>query len=181
MMWTLWWQPGKDLFGKRTWLKSTTVVKWAVVSLSGNTELINFSYPGLSHFPKTICTIMYVVVFILFFHVAKRFKYKYEYKWFIFRFCWLIFQPIIILEDWISFSSVPFICHPVVKAFQEYSEPEDANSSSPQRRAPTAGEDEAVVLPLGENTLTHNLGIPVLVVCTKASKYWQPISSIYDW
>uniref|UniRef100_A0A674NES9 Dynein light intermediate chain n=1 Tax=Takifugu rubripes TaxID=31033 RepID=A0A674NES9_TAKRU len=55
----------------------------------------------------------------------------------------------------------------MVKAFQEYSEPEDANSSSPQRRAPTAGEDEAVVLPLGENTLTHNLGVPVLVVCTK--------------
>ncbi|TWW67943.1 Cytoplasmic dynein 1 light intermediate chain 2 [Takifugu flavidus] len=48
----------------------------------------------------------------------------------------------------------------MVKAFQEYSEPEDANSSSPQRRAPTAGEDEAVVLPLGENTLTHNLGVP---------------------
>uniref|UniRef100_A0A674PCZ2 Dynein light intermediate chain n=1 Tax=Takifugu rubripes TaxID=31033 RepID=A0A674PCZ2_TAKRU len=53
------------------------------------------------------------------------------------------------------------------RTFQEYSEPEDANSSSPQRRAPTAGEDEAVVLPLGENTLTHNLGVPVLVVCTK--------------
>lgn len=55
----------------------------------------------------------------------------------------------------------------VVKAFQEYAEPEDANPSSPQRRAPTAGEDEAVVLPLSENTLTHNLGIPVLIVCTK--------------
>ncbi|XP_019935454.2 cytoplasmic dynein 1 light intermediate chain 2 isoform X1 [Paralichthys olivaceus] len=55
----------------------------------------------------------------------------------------------------------------MVKAFQEYTEPEDANSSSPQRRAPTAGEDEAVVLPLGDNTLTYNLGIPVLIVCTK--------------
>ncbi|XP_070759731.1 cytoplasmic dynein 1 light intermediate chain 2 isoform X5 [Enoplosus armatus] len=55
----------------------------------------------------------------------------------------------------------------VVKAFQEYVEPEDATQSSPQRRAPTAGEDEAVVLPLGDNTLTHNLGIPVLIVCTK--------------
>lgn len=56
---------------------------------------------------------------------------------------------------------------PVVKAFQEYSEPEDATPSSPQRRAATGGEDEAVVLPLGDNTLTHNLGIPVLIVCTK--------------
>ncbi|XP_029315290.1 cytoplasmic dynein 1 light intermediate chain 2 isoform X2 [Cottoperca gobio] len=55
----------------------------------------------------------------------------------------------------------------MVKAFQEYTEPEDASTSSPQRRAPTAGEDEAVVLPLGDNTLTHNLGIPVLIVCTK--------------
>uniref|UniRef100_A0A8C4IC94 Dynein light intermediate chain n=1 Tax=Dicentrarchus labrax TaxID=13489 RepID=A0A8C4IC94_DICLA len=55
----------------------------------------------------------------------------------------------------------------MVKAFQEYAEPEDATPSSPQRRAPTAGEDEAVVLPLGDNTLTHNLGIPVLIVCTK--------------
>ncbi|KAM6950264.1 cytoplasmic dynein 1 light intermediate chain 2 isoform 1-T1 [Lycodopsis pacificus] len=55
----------------------------------------------------------------------------------------------------------------MVKGFQEYTEPEDAPPSSPQRRAPTAGEDEAVVLPLGDNTLTHNLGIPVLIVCTK--------------
>ncbi|XP_037612909.1 cytoplasmic dynein 1 light intermediate chain 2 isoform X1 [Sebastes umbrosus] len=55
----------------------------------------------------------------------------------------------------------------MAKAFQEYTEPEDAAPSSPQRRAPTAGEDEAVVLPLGDNTLTHNLGIPVLIVCTK--------------
>ncbi|XP_054901189.1 cytoplasmic dynein 1 light intermediate chain 2 isoform X1 [Poeciliopsis prolifica] len=54
----------------------------------------------------------------------------------------------------------------MVKAFQEYTEPEDATSSSP-RRAPTSGEDEDVVLPLGDNTLTHNLGIPVLIVCTK--------------
>ncbi|KAM9860430.1 cytoplasmic dynein 1 light intermediate chain 2 isoform 2-T2 [Aulostomus maculatus] len=55
----------------------------------------------------------------------------------------------------------------MVKAFQEYTEPEDATPVSPQRRAPTAGEDEAVVLPIGEGTLTHNLGIPVLIVCTK--------------
>ncbi|XP_034433515.1 cytoplasmic dynein 1 light intermediate chain 2 isoform X2 [Hippoglossus hippoglossus] len=55
----------------------------------------------------------------------------------------------------------------MVKAFQEYTEPEDTSTSSPQRRAPTAGEDEAVVLPLGDNTLTYNLGIPVLIACTK--------------
>ncbi|XP_074522305.1 cytoplasmic dynein 1 light intermediate chain 2 isoform X1 [Halichoeres trimaculatus] len=55
----------------------------------------------------------------------------------------------------------------MVKAFQEYAEPEEATQPSPQRRPPAAEEDEAVVLPLGDNTLTHNLGIPVLIVCTK--------------
>ncbi|KAF7664752.1 hypothetical protein LDENG_00167580 [Lucifuga dentata] len=55
----------------------------------------------------------------------------------------------------------------MVKAFQEYTEPEDATPSSPQIRAPTAGDDEGVVLPLGDGALTHNLGIPVLIVCTK--------------
>ncbi|CAB1320642.1 unnamed protein product [Coregonus sp. 'balchen'] len=36
--------------------------------------------------------------------------------------------------------------------------------SSPQRRSE---EEENVLLPLGENTLTHNLGLPMVVVCTK--------------
>ncbi|XP_060767105.1 cytoplasmic dynein 1 light intermediate chain 2 isoform X1 [Neoarius graeffei] len=56
----------------------------------------------------------------------------------------------------------------MVRMFQEYVEPEDTTPSSPQRRsAPAGGDDESVVLPLGENVLTHNLGIPVLIVCTK--------------
>ncbi|XP_040265213.1 cytoplasmic dynein 1 light intermediate chain 2 [Bufo bufo] len=57
----------------------------------------------------------------------------------------------------------------IIKDFQEYLEPEDASSGSPQRRAPTSSgaEEENVILPLGDNILTHNLGIPVLVVCTK--------------
>ncbi|GCB61739.1 hypothetical protein scyTo_0011368, partial [Scyliorhinus torazame] len=56
----------------------------------------------------------------------------------------------------------------LVKEFQEYVEPEEGTHGSPQRRAPVSGQDEEeVVLPLGENVLTHNLGIPVLVVCTK--------------
>uniref|UniRef100_A0A6I8QLN8 Dynein light intermediate chain n=1 Tax=Xenopus tropicalis TaxID=8364 RepID=A0A6I8QLN8_XENTR len=57
----------------------------------------------------------------------------------------------------------------IIKDFQEYIEPEEALSGSPQRRAPTSSgiEDENIVLPLGDNILTHNLGIPVLVVCTK--------------
>ncbi|XP_006641284.1 cytoplasmic dynein 1 light intermediate chain 2 isoform X1 [Lepisosteus oculatus] len=57
----------------------------------------------------------------------------------------------------------------MVKDFQEYTEPEEATQGSPQRRGPTASgtDDEGVLLPLGDNVLTHNLGIPVLVVCTK--------------
>ncbi|XP_075045111.1 cytoplasmic dynein 1 light intermediate chain 2 [Mixophyes fleayi] len=57
----------------------------------------------------------------------------------------------------------------IVKDFQEYMEPEDPSSASPQRRGPTASgpEDDNIILPLGDNILTHNLGIPVLVVCTK--------------
>uniref|UniRef100_A0A663M253 Dynein light intermediate chain n=1 Tax=Athene cunicularia TaxID=194338 RepID=A0A663M253_ATHCN len=56
----------------------------------------------------------------------------------------------------------------VIKEFQEYVEPEEGYQGSPQRRGPSSGQDdEHVSLPLGENVLTHNLGIPVLVVCTK--------------
>ncbi|XP_065272530.1 cytoplasmic dynein 1 light intermediate chain 2 isoform X3 [Emys orbicularis] len=57
----------------------------------------------------------------------------------------------------------------VIKEFQEYVEPEEGYQGSPQRRGPSSSgqEDENITLPLGENVLTHNLGIPVLVVCTK--------------
>lgn len=56
-----------------------------------------------------------------------------------------------------------------MKDFQEYIEPEEGCQGSPQRRGPlTSGTDEdGVALPLGDNVLTHNLGVPVLVVCTK--------------
>lgn len=52
----------------------------------------------------------------------------------------------------------------VVKQFQEYTEPGGGEDGTPQRRSE---EEESVLLPLGDNTLTHNLGIPVVVVCTK--------------
>ncbi|KAM6959410.1 cytoplasmic dynein 1 light intermediate chain 1 [Aplochiton taeniatus] len=53
--------------------------------------------------------------------------------------------------------------HRLVKQFQEYTEP-GSEEGTPQRRS---DEEESVILPLGDNTLTHNLGIPMLVVCTK--------------
>ncbi|CAO2633324.1 Cytoplasmic dynein 1 light intermediate chain 1, partial [Lemmus lemmus] len=57
----------------------------------------------------------------------------------------------------------------LVRDFQEYVEPGEDFPASPQRRAPATQEDreDSVVLPLGADTLTHNLGLPVLVVCTK--------------
>uniref|UniRef100_A0A8B9YVU7 Dynein light intermediate chain n=1 Tax=Bos mutus grunniens TaxID=30521 RepID=A0A8B9YVU7_BOSMU len=56
----------------------------------------------------------------------------------------------------------------VVKDFQDYVEPEEGCQGSPQRRGPlTSGPDEENVALPGDNVLTHNLGIPVLVVCTK--------------
>uniref|UniRef100_A0A5F9DJ98 Dynein light intermediate chain n=1 Tax=Oryctolagus cuniculus TaxID=9986 RepID=A0A5F9DJ98_RABIT len=57
----------------------------------------------------------------------------------------------------------------VIRDFQEYVEPGEDFPVSPQRRNTTSQEDkdDSVVLPLGADTLTHNLGIPVLVVCTK--------------
>ncbi|PIO36440.1 hypothetical protein AB205_0048490, partial [Aquarana catesbeiana] len=56
-----------------------------------------------------------------------------------------------------------------VRNFQEYVEPGDEFPASPQRRGTSSQEerDDSVILPLGEDTLTHNLGIPVVVVCTK--------------
>uniref|UniRef100_A0A3Q1IZQ9 Dynein light intermediate chain n=1 Tax=Anabas testudineus TaxID=64144 RepID=A0A3Q1IZQ9_ANATE len=54
--------------------------------------------------------------------------------------------------------------HKLVKQFQEYTEPGSGEDGTPQRRSE---EEESVLLPLGDNTLTDNLGIPVVVVCTK--------------
>ena len=48
----------------------------------------------------------------------------------------------------------------VVKQFQGYSDPEEPAIA-------TSSEEEGVVLPLGDTTLTCNLGMPVIVVCCK--------------
>ncbi|XP_062385009.1 cytoplasmic dynein 1 light intermediate chain 1 isoform X1 [Sardina pilchardus] len=54
----------------------------------------------------------------------------------------------------------------LVKQFQEYTEPGSDLDAVTQRRNPDQ-EEESVLLPLGDNTLTHNLGLPIVVVCTK--------------
>ena len=58
----------------------------------------------------------------------------------------------------------------VTRHFQEYVEPGDEMSQSWRSTGPasrTSGVDEKVLLPLGEDTLTHNLGVPIIVVITK--------------
>ncbi|XP_055413209.1 cytoplasmic dynein 1 light intermediate chain 1 isoform X2 [Bubalus kerabau] len=57
----------------------------------------------------------------------------------------------------------------LVRDFQEYVEPGEDFPASPQRRSTASQEDrdDSVLLPLGADTLTQNLGVPVLVVCTK--------------
>ncbi|KAK2190337.1 hypothetical protein NP493_84g05025 [Ridgeia piscesae] len=58
----------------------------------------------------------------------------------------------------------------LTRHFQEYVEPGDETSQSWRSTGPasrTSGVDEKVLLPLGEDTLTHNLGVPIIVVITK--------------
>ncbi|XP_013419825.1 cytoplasmic dynein 1 light intermediate chain 2 isoform X1 [Lingula anatina] len=64
----------------------------------------------------------------------------------------------------------------LVRHFQEYVEPEEGQEiKSPPRRdfnplhpSASSTDEERVLLPLGESTLTNNLGIPIVVVVTKS-------------
>jgi dynein light intermediate chain 1 len=80
----------------------------------------------------------------------------------------------------VSVSVVMFILFiSVVRFFQEYTEPDENSSGSqvPSHRRdvnplhPSAShtEEDKVLLPLGEDTLSQNLGIPIVVVITKVS------------
>ena len=68
----------------------------------------------------------------------------------------------------------------MVRYFQEYVEPTEGQTtqSAPRRDVnplhPTAvhTDSDKVQLPLGENTLTQNLGIPIVVVLTQVSTAW---------
>ncbi|XP_062501034.1 cytoplasmic dynein 1 light intermediate chain 2-like [Corticium candelabrum] len=57
-----------------------------------------------------------------------------------------------------------------IKAFQEYKDPEELTTATAMSSSPHAAGTEAasnVVLPLTDNVLSHNLGIPLAVVCNK--------------
>lgn len=80
----------------------------------------------------------------------------------------------------------------VVRFFQDYTEPGENQPSSqapprgdanPLHPAALATEDEKVVLPLGENVLTHNLGIPIVVVLTKVCMLciWMTLYGVFLW
>ncbi|KAK3085233.1 hypothetical protein FSP39_000334 [Pinctada imbricata] len=64
----------------------------------------------------------------------------------------------------------------MVRFFQEYTEPDESHTASsahsrrdvnPLHPSASHTEGDKVLLPLGENTLTQNLGIPIIVVLTK--------------
>lgn len=65
-------------------------------------------------------------------------------------------------EAWKSLS----LFFAVVRQFQEYVEPDE--STEDRRRSGIKDEDK-VLLPLDENVLTDNLGLPMVVVVTKVS------------
>ena len=56
----------------------------------------------------------------------------------------------------------------VTKDFQEYKDPEEIEEESKSKtRLLSEGEPDEVTLPLGENVLVNNLGIPIIIVVTK--------------
>ena len=71
----------------------------------------------------------------------------------------------------------------VIRFYQEYVEPDENTpaNQAPLRRdvnplhpqAPATVDEDKVLLPLGENILSQNLGIPIIVVITKVSTVYQ--------
>ena len=51
-----------------------------------------------------------------------------------------------------------------MRQFQEYAEPDEPNED---RRRSGIKDEDRVLLPLDENVLTDNLGLPMIVVITK--------------
>jgi Dynein light intermediate chain (DLIC) len=69
----------------------------------------------------------------------------------------------------------------VLKRWQEYMEPGDElEASSPMRHSTRTLEDDLMdeELPLGEGTLTRNLGLDMVIVVTKVRKIYCDICSL---
>eukprot|EP00658_Telonema_sp_P-2_P001537 TRINITY_DN1056_c0_g1_i2.p1 TRINITY_DN1056_c0_g1~~TRINITY_DN1056_c0_g1_i2.p1 ORF type:complete len:344 (-),score=103.12 TRINITY_DN1056_c0_g1_i2:98-1048(-) len=56
----------------------------------------------------------------------------------------------------------------LVKFMQSYSEPAEDGSGSPKSSKIMTADDDEVLLPLGEDVLSTNLGVPIVLVCNKA-------------
>lgn len=92
----------------------------------------------------------------------------------------LLVMMIVVCFFFVAVSCLPMVAvvfcvclFAVVKQFQEYTEPGGSEDGALQRRVE---DEESILLPLGDGTLTQNLGIPVVVVCTKVDtqKYCKP-------
>ncbi|KAJ8041986.1 Cytoplasmic dynein 1 light intermediate chain 2 [Holothuria leucospilota] len=69
----------------------------------------------------------------------------------------------------------------LVQQFQAYVEPEEGQQESSRRTSSApAGDEEQVVLPLGETTLTQNLGVPIAVVVSKSDSV-SALEKDYDY
>ena len=88
--------------------------------------------------------------------------------------CYTLFCLFII---WHYYSHDDVFVLAVVRYFQEYTEPTEADMTQTSTRRHTNAlhpsvsqiDEEKVLLPLGENTLSQNYGIPIIVVITKVS------------
>ena len=68
-----------------------------------------------------------------------------------------------------------------MKHFQEYQEPDESNTTTGSARKPVTSPDgEGVLLPLGETTLTQNMGVPIVVVITKVGNMFFSFLSMND-
>lgn len=56
-----------------------------------------------------------------------------------------------------------------IRFWQEYVEPLDSSSHSDLGAKVPSMETDHILLPLGENTLTNNTGLPIIVVISKVS------------
>lgn len=70
----------------------------------------------------------------------------------------------------------------LVQQFQAYTEPEEGQQEGSRKTsiAPQGGDEEQVVLPLGETTLTQNLGVPIAVVVSKSDSV-SALEKDYDY
>lgn len=67
---------------------------------------------------------------------------------------------------------IPYVFSPpVVQQFQEYADPEEVGEENKRRSGAGLKDEEKVLLPLEEDVLGDNLGLPMVVVLTKVIRW----------